>query len=149
MTAITEVSEQHERRTMYIVITVAVLALAVVALLFYSSAQATQAAQAKADQLIAALEQAGATSTPSQEQIVRVLGNDGGATCADPGGALTKAALLGLIANGAAGPGGRPVIADRRVVLGQLLIVQTYCPNELPAFQRVVNALKFAPVATG
>lgn len=149
MTAITEVSEQHERRTVYIVAAVVVLVLGVVAVFSYSSAQATQAAEAKADQLISALQQAGVTSPPSQDQIVRVLGNDGGATCVDPGAALTKAALLGLIANGAASPGARPVIADRRVVLGQLLIIQTYCPNELPAFQRVVNGLKFAPVATG
>jgi Tfp pilus assembly protein FimT len=149
MTVIAEVSERRERITMYVVAAVAVVALMVVALVFYSSAQATQAAEAKASQLVTALQQAGVSSPPTQEQVVRVLGNDGGATCADPGAALTKAALLSQLANGSGGPGARPVIADRRVVLGQLLIVRIYCPDQLPGFQRVVSGLRFASVAGG
>ena len=44
----------------------------------------------KADELIAALDEAGLTA-PSKDQIVRVLGDDGGALCDDPGNALRKA----------------------------------------------------------
>ena len=60
--------------------------------------------QEKADQLIAALEDAGAPA-PDQDQIVRVLGDDGGATCENPNDALQRAILLAQLTNGAAGPG--------------------------------------------
>ncbi len=73
---------------------------------------------------------------------MRVLGDDGGATCTDPNESLTKAILLSQLANGAAGPGARPVIADSRVVQGQLLIIQVYCPDELEDFQKFVDDLK-------
>ena len=82
----------------------------------------------KADQLVAALENAGATA-PSQDQIVRVLGDDGGAICEDPGSSLRRAILHGQLTNGATGPGMRPVIADNRVVRGQLLVIEIYCPR--------------------
>ena len=133
----------------YIVITVALVLLLVVALIFYRRAEAGQEAQGKADQLIAALQQAGVRAVPSQEQIVRVLGNDGGATCKDPASAWRKSILLDQLTNGAAGPGRRPVIADSRVFKGQLAIIQIYCPDELPGFQQMVEQLKTAGVAGG
>ena len=34
------------------------------------------------------------------------------------------------------------MIADSRVVKGQLLVIGIYCPNELPRFQEFVNTLK-------
>ena len=68
---------------------------------------------------------------PSQEQVVRVLGEDGGAACEDPGNALRKANLFAQLTNGASGPGTRPVLADSRAVRGELLIVSIYCPEEL------------------
>ena len=43
----------------------------------------------------------------------------------------------------------RPVIADSRVFKGQLLVIQIYCPDELPRFQQMVEKLKTAPVAGG
>ena len=36
---------------------------------------------------------------------MRVLGDDGGATCDDPNEALSRATLLSLLTNGATGPG--------------------------------------------
>ena len=56
------------------------------------SARPTRARQAndKADQLIAALEDAGAQHVPTKDQIVRVLGADGGAICDDPNDALRQ-----------------------------------------------------------
>ena len=88
-------------------------------------------------------------AVPSQEQIVGVLGDDGGAICKDPASALRKSILFGHLTNGAGGPGMRPVIVDSRVFQGQLLVIQIYCPDELPEFQQMVEQLKTAGVAGG
>jgi hypothetical protein len=142
----TEPQTGRERNVIYIVIAVVVVALMVIGLFTYSSAKSTQQANDKADQLITAIEDAGATA-PSKDQIVRVLGDDGGATCADPNASLTRAILLSQLANGAAGPGARPVIADSRVVKGQLLIIEVYCPDELEDFKKFVEDFKTGNVA--
>ena len=81
--------------------------------------------------------------------VVRVLGDDGGAICQDPNGALSRAAVLGRLMNGAAGPGMRPVIADNRAVKGELLVIQIYCPDELPSFQEFVNDLNLDNLVKG
>ena len=141
-----EVSSPYERRTIYIVCAIVFGVLIVVALLAYRSAESNEQAEEKANQLIAALEQAGARA-PSQEQIVRVLGDDGGALCDDPDQSLRKSILYSQLVNGAGGPGMRPIIADSRVVKGQLLVIGIYCPDELPGFQEVVDNLKFDDVA--
>ena len=86
---------------------------------------------------------------PSQEQIIGVLGDDGGALCKDPASALRKSILFSQLTNGAAGPGIRPVIVDSRVFKGQLLAIQIYCPDQLPRFQQMVEKLKTSPVAGG
>ena len=99
--------------------------------------------------MIAALQKAGVRAVPSQEQIVGVLGDDGGALCEDPASALRKSILFSQLTNGAAGPGIRPVIADSKVFKGQLLAIQIYCPDQLPRFQQMVEKLKTAPVAGG
>jgi Tfp pilus assembly protein FimT len=130
----------REHRTMYIVVAAAFVVLLVIALLTHRSKESTEQAQQKANQLIAALSQAG-LSAPSQEQIVTVLGDDGGAVCDNPAGALRESILLGQLVNGAAGPGMRPVIADNRVVKGELAIIKVYCPDQLPGFQEFVNGL--------
>ena len=77
----------------------------------------------------------------------RVLGDDGGATCTDPNESLTRAVLLSQLVNGAGGPGARPVIADSRVVRGQLLIIEIYCPEELEEFREFVEDLETDDVA--
>jgi hypothetical protein len=128
------------------------IAWAVIGLMFlgslvvFKAARDTAQARDKADELIAALGDAGAR-TPDRDQIVRVLGEDGGATCEDPNDALSRATLLSLLANGATGPGARPVIADSRAVQGQLLIIEVYCPEELEDFQEFVDDLKTDDVA--
>ena len=73
---------------------------------------------------------------------MRVLGDDGGATCTDPNEALNRAVLLSQLANGSGGPGTRPVIADSRVIRGQLLIIEIYCPEELDDFKQFVEDLE-------
>ena len=136
----------RERTWIYFTAGVVLLLLTVWAVFAFSSARETRRAEDKADELISALEDAGAR-TPDQDQIVRVLGDDGGATCDNPNKALSRATLLSLLANGATGPGARPVIADSRAVKGQLLIIKIYCPEELEDFQEFVDDLKTDDVA--
>jgi Tfp pilus assembly protein FimT len=142
----TESPTQPGNRTLYIVVAAVLVILMVVGLVAFRSAKASREAEDKADQLIAALEDAGARA-PSRDQIVRVLGDDGGPTCDDPNNALRRATLLAQLANGAAGPGSRPVIADSRVFQGQLLIIEIYCPDELDDFQAFIDDLKTDDVA--
>jgi hypothetical protein len=149
MSTVEETSTQKDRRVVYIVITVALVLLLIICFVFYRSAQSSQEAQDKASQLIAALQKAGVRAVPSQEQIVGVLGSDGGALCKDPASALGKSILFSQLTNGAAGPGIRPVIVDSKVFKGQLLVIQIYCPDQLPQFQQMVEKLKTAKVAGG
>ena len=148
MSTATETQSKRERSTLYIAVAIAIGVLIVVGLIFYSSAEATRDAEEKADQLISELENAGAT-VPDRDQIVRVLGDDGGATCQNPNDALSRSTLLAVLANGAAGPGSRPLIADSRVLQGQLLIIKVYCPDELEEFQQFSDDLKTDDVAGG
>ncbi len=149
MSTVEETATQKDRRLVYIVIAVALVLLLIICFVFYRSAQSSQQAQDKANQLIGALQKAGVRVVPSQEQIVSVLGDDGGALCKDPSSALRKSILFSQLTNGAAGPGIRPVIVDSRVFKGQLLAIQIYCPDQLPRFQQMVEKLKTAPVAGG
>jgi hypothetical protein len=149
MSTVEETSTQRDRRIVYAVIAGALVILLVIALIFYRRAETSQEAQGKADQLIAALQEAGVRVVPSQEQLVRVLGNDGGAICKDPGSALRQALLFSQLTNGAGGPGIRPVIVDSKIFKGELLVIEIYCPDELPGFQQMVEQLKTAGVAGG
>ena len=131
------------RYTIYAVLGLAVLSLIVVGLLLYRSGEATDEANAKAGQLASELTAAG-LQAPSNEMIVQVLGNDGGAVCANPNAALNRAASSALLANGAAGPGIRPVIADSKVVQATVTVIKVYCPGYLEEFQEYADNLKTA-----
>ena len=78
-----------------------------------------------------------------------MLGDDGGAICADPNNALSGPPCYGQLTNGAGGPGTRPVIADNKLSQAQLLIIKVYCPEELAEFKEFVDDLKLADVAKG
>jgi len=146
MSTHSETQTPRERSWLYLTACLVLGVMVVIALFAFGSARQTQKAQDKADQLISELNAVGAR-TPDQDQIVRVLGDDGGATCANPNQALSRATLLSQLANGATGPGARPVIADSRAVQGQLLIIEIYCPDELAEFQAFVDDLKTDGVA--
>ena len=146
MTTHTENQSPRERSWIYVTACVVLVLMALWAIIAFGSARESQRAQDRADELIGALEDAGAR-TPDRNQIVRVLGDDGGATCDDPNSALRRATLNSLLTNGATGPGVRPVIADSRAVQGQLLIIEVYCPDELADFQQFVDDLETADVA--
>ena len=141
-----DTQSKRERSILYVVVATALVIMVVAGVILYSSAKSTAEAEDKADQLIAALEDAGA-ETPSRDQIVRVLGDDGGATCENPNDALSQATLLAMLTNGSGGPGSRPVLADSRVFKGQLLIISIYCPEELEEFKSFVEDLETRDVA--
>jgi hypothetical protein len=134
---------ESTRRITYILVGGVILVLLIVALVAFNSNKETQAANQKADQLITTLNQAG-LPTPSKDQVVRVLGDDGGTICADPELALKKAVMYGLATNGAAGPGLRPVIGDNRLVQAGVAVIKTYCPDELPDFPQTAEQFKTA-----
>lgn len=147
MSTVDETQPRGERRILYLVVGAAIGILMVLALILYRSADQTRDAEAKADELIAALADAGAMVSPSTDQVVNVLGDDGGAVCANPNDALSRATLQAQLANGATGPGSRPVISDRNILRGQLLIIEIYCPDELQEFQEYVDSLETDDVA--
>ncbi|MEU8816623.1 hypothetical protein [Actinoplanes sp. NPDC048796] len=141
------VSVQHKSNTVtYIVLGIVFLVLFGTALFAFSSAHESRQAQEKAQELQSQLSAAG-MRVPPTDQIVRVLGDDGGAVCDNPGNALRRATLYGLLTNGAAGPGQRPVIADNKAVQGQLMIIKVYCPQYVEDFQKVIDDLKLDDVA--
>ena len=141
-----ESQPRRERSWIYYTALILLVAMVVAALIVFRGAKESREASDKADQLIVALEEAGAR-TPDKDQVVRVLGDDGGATCENPNDALSRSVLLSQLSNGASGPGARPVIADSRVFKGQLLIIEVYCPDELDEFRAFVDDLKTADVA--
>jgi hypothetical protein len=123
----------------------AVLVLCIIALLTFSKGQQNEQAEQLAGELSQKLEAAGFTA-PDQDILVRTLGDDGGAVCDDPGGALRVAILNDQISNGASFVGRRPVIVDNRLVAGEALILETYCPDELEEFRDKFDDLKFDDV---
>jgi Tfp pilus assembly protein FimT len=134
---------RRERLIIYVLVGAVVLILMVLGAVSWRNAKADEEAQRKADQFIAALTAAGANAPP-QEQIVRVLGSDGGAICTDPNESLIRANLQAQLSNGAGGPGTRSVIADHRAVEGGILVISIYCPDRLPEFKTFVEGLKTA-----
>jgi hypothetical protein len=140
-------TERRQRMILYGVIAALIAVLMVVGVAGWRTEKATRAAEEKADRLVAALAELGATRVPNRDQIVRVLGGDGGPVCADPTNALRRAASLAQLSNGAGGPGTRPVIADGKVVKGELAIIAIYCPDKLSEFQDFVDGLRTTDLA--
>jgi hypothetical protein len=135
--------EPTSHRTTYLVVGAVVAVLAIVGFFVYETASDNQDAQAKAQQLTQAFQQAGLRTPADTDQIVASLGTDGGAVCANPANALGKATLLDSLANGASFVGRRPVIVDRRSVAGEALILQIYCPDKLQPYKDKIDALKY------
>ena len=132
----------HKNRLMYWIIGGVVVVLIVVGLLTYSAAKNNTEAKQKAQQLEQKFQQAGLPVAASAEDIARSLGTDGGAVCQNPANALGKATLYDMIQNGADFVGRRPVIFDRRLLVGEALILQTYCPEKLKPYQETIDKLK-------
>ena len=135
-------SESGEDRVTYWIIAVAVVVLMIVGLITYSGQKSSQQAQAKAQQLVTKFKAAGLPVPEDIDILTRTLGQDGGAVCDNPASALGKATLADQITNGADFVGRRPVIIDRDLVIGELLILQTYCPDKVTDYQDKIDDLK-------
>ena len=134
---------RSEHRFVYLGSAVLLVILLVLGLVTFHQARTSSQANAKADQLAAALEAAG-YPVPDHEVIVQTLGNDGGLLCEDPGNSLITAQAKIALSNGAGGPGQRPVISDDVAIHAAELAVTVYCPDELGAFQSAYGNLKYA-----
>ena len=135
-------SESGEDRVMYWLIAAFVGVLMIVGLITYSGQKSSQQAQQKAQQLVTKYEQAGLPVPEDIDIVIRTLGDDGGAVCDNPASALGKATLADQITNGADFVGRRPVIIDRDLVIGELLILQTYCPEHLEDYRDRIDDYK-------
>lgn len=133
----------------YGIVAVVVFVLLVASYIAWSPASEDRQAQAKAEELVQKYDAAGLSTPEDTDGIVRALGNDGGAVCENPSKALATATLYDLIANGASFVGRRPVILDRRALLGQALILEVYCPEQLEKFQDKIDELKFDSTLEG
>lgn len=98
-------------------------------------------ADTKATQLKKRLERAGLPA-PDTRSIADALGTNGGLVCENPSSPLVKARYQAAISNGAAGPGGRPVIGDTDVTEAVSLAIATYCPDKLGDWIKQVRGLK-------
>jgi hypothetical protein len=131
-------------RTWYWVIGGVLVVLCAIGLITYSKQKDDQEAQQKAQQLVTKFEAAGLPVPADIDILTRTLGSDGGAVCDNPASALGKALVADQVTNGASFVGRRPVIFDRRFVLGEALILETYCPEELSDFrQDILDDYKF------
>jgi hypothetical protein len=108
----------------------------------YSGKNDDQRAQQKAQQLTQRFQQAGLPVPQDQDIITRSLGTDGGAVCDNPASALGKAVLNDQLTNGADFVGRRVIIIDKRIVLGEALILQTYCPEKVKPYLDKISRLK-------
>jgi hypothetical protein len=130
-------------RVVYWVLGAILVILVVIGLVTYSGEKKTAEAQQKAQELTQKFEQAGLPVPQDQDIIVKSLGTDGGAVCENPANALGKAIQNDMLYNGADFVGRRPVIVDRRIVLGEALILETYCPDKLAQYQDRIDNLKY------
>jgi glutamate:GABA antiporter len=138
-------SRQHNRLVAWVVGLV-VVALAVAGEFAYKQGTDNQQAQSKADQVTALFASHGLTVPVDHKTLIAVLGDNGGPVCDHPAGALTKALQDAQLDNGAATVGSRPTRASRGVVTGEALVLRVYCPQELPAYQRYVDARHYYTV---
>jgi len=128
-------------RWIYIGSIIMLLAMAVIFLVIYSQAKATNEAAKKAGRLADALTAQGYPH-PDEGQLARTLGTDGGAVCENPAGALKTGLQKVNMSNGAAGPGQRPIISNARTVEAEAIVLNVYCPDELIEFNKKVDDYK-------
>jgi hypothetical protein len=131
------------RRMIYMAIGVVLLLLLIIGLITWRGAESNDEANAKADQFIAELTAAG-LPVPTKDVVVRVLGDDGGAVCADPANYLKVALARNSLSNGAAGPGQRPIIGPRQMVDAEALAIKVYCPDQADEYAEFVNSHTYA-----
>lgn len=132
---------ENTHLTLYLAAFVLFVGLAVWGLAAFNEDKSSARADALATEL--ALRFAAARLGPIDiDATARVLGADGGVACTDPVSTLRRGVLDRQIVSGAAGPGMRPVVADRRMLIGHRLAIEVYCPEYLADFDAEVNELR-------
>jgi hypothetical protein len=134
--------DPKDNRWIYWTLAAILIVLAVIGLLAYNNEQNDQEAQQKAAELTQKFRAAGLRVPADQDILIAAFGDDGGPVCNDPDSALGKAVLFDQLTNGADFVGRRPVIVDPKVVQGELLILDTYCPEKLEDFRDEIDDLK-------
>jgi len=140
---------RRQNRLVGWIIGLVIVALAVGGEFAYKQGVDNQAAQSKANQVTALFARHGLTVPVDHKTLIAVLGTDGGPVCDQPTAALTKALQDAQLSNGAASVGSRPTRASSRVVTGEALVLQVYCPGKLPAYEQYVNARHYFNVIRG
>ncbi|MFE5911242.1 hypothetical protein ACFQ6B_19460 [Streptomyces wedmorensis] len=130
-----------EHKVIYWGTIVILVGLVVTGLVRYENVKTSNETLSKANQLQEQLVKAGYPS-PDTDTIERLLGTDGGQVCEEPGNALKTALWKIQQANGATGPGMRPVISDSKAVEVERIVLQVYCPDELDDFNDSLDDLK-------
>lgn len=132
----------NRRWIVYTAAAILAVAVGVLMAVLYSSYHANQdreLAEQRAAELHGKFEEIGITAF-DEDQIVAVLGADGGGFCTDPAALVKATANLGST-NGATGPGSRPSLVDERRLAGDRLVIEVYCPEQLGEFDDYVDSL--------
>ncbi|MFD0264345.1 hypothetical protein ACFXKJ_40235 [Kitasatospora indigofera] len=130
-----------EHRWIYIGAIVVLVAMMIIGLFTYTQQRNTNEAYRKANQLNDALV-ANGFAARNPNNIANTLGTDGGPICEDPNSSLRRGLWLVQLANGAGGPGMRPVIVDKRILEAGAEVIKVYCPDVLADYQEKINDLK-------
>ena len=134
-------------RAIYGIVGGILVVLLIVMMITYNYNRSNGEALAKAQQLITAFDEAGLRSPRDANEVARVIGTDGGAVCASSATVSPGFAKLNLSVGGAFYT--RPIIADRRLATGLLIVVQTYCPEKIPDAQQFVDSQQFGTLVRG
>jgi hypothetical protein len=118
--------------------------LLIVMLVGWNYDRQNEEANAKAAELIAAYEQAGLRA-PDQDEIARVLGDDGGQVCETADSELVQGYWkLRLMVGGEFYV--RAVRLDGRIRQGLSLVVDVYCPEKRPDIEDFFEEWEFDDV---
>ncbi|WP_225801521.1 hypothetical protein [Streptomyces sp. NK15101] len=120
---------------------VILVGLVVTGIVRYESVRTGNETLSKANRLQEELVRAGYPS-PDTDTVERLLGTDGGQVCEEPGNTLKRALWKIQQANGAAGPGMRPVISDTKAVEAERIVLQVYCPDKVAELDDEVKDLE-------
>jgi hypothetical protein len=131
-------------RTIYWIVAGVFGVLLIVMLVAWNYDRQNEEANQKAQQLIAALEEAGLPA-PDQDQIARVLGDDGGQVCETADSELVQGYWkLRLMIGGEFYVRAAPL--DGRIREGLSLVVDIYCPDKRPDIEDFFEGWDFEDV---
>jgi hypothetical protein len=131
-------------RTIYWIVAGVFGVLLIVMLVAWNYDRQNEEADQKAQQLIAACEEAGLPA-PDQDQIARVLGDDGGQVCETADSELVQGYWkLRLMIGGEFYVRAAPL--DGRIREGLSLVVDIYCPDKRPDIEDFFEGWDFEDV---